>query len=242
MQKNTGLSVLRFRKLFFSLTHPVCWRALTVGVAPAIEHLSVLRTLAPDGIIDVGANRGQFSLVCRICHPEVPIVAFEPIPNEAETFRRVHGKFGSVSLIITALGQDSGFGTLHLSHSADSSSLLPIGLQQIRLFPKTTEIGILQVPVQQLDKLPNHWDGRSQQLLKLDVQGYELQVLKGAVQTLKSCSHVYVECSEVALYDGQALRAEVEAFLVGQGFKLTGRYNPSMADGRLIQADYLFSR
>ena len=100
----------------------------------------------------------------------------------------------------------------------------------------------MQVPVQQLDKLPNHWDGRSQQLLKLDVQGYELQVLKGAVQTLKSCSHVYVECSEVALYDGQALRAEVEAFLVGQGFKLTGRYNPSMADGRLIQADYLFSR
>lgn len=233
---------LQITKLWYSLTHPACWRALRFGVAPAIEHIAVLRPLDFDGLLDVGANRGQFSLACRQCHPEVPIFAFEPIPREAGVFQQIHGKDPGIELLLTALGDTVGESMLHLSGSADSSSLLPIGAEQIRLFPHTLAVGSLSVAVNRLDDLQKKWKARRRLLLKLDVQGYELQVLRGAREVLKQCAFVYVECSEVPLYDGQALRAEVEAFLVGQGFKLTGRYNPSMADGRLIQADYLFSR
>lgn len=235
------LTRLRFAKLKLSLLHPVCWRPLTLGVAPAIEHLSLLRPLKVDGIIDVGANRGQFSLVCQLSHAGIPMVSFEPIPREAVTFRRVHGHRAHVKLIESALGESTGTATLHLSKSADSSSLLPIGKRQTELFENTAEVGTIQVSVQRLDDLGETWAGRTRQLLKLDVQGFELNVLRGAVETLRSCAYVYAECSEVALYDGQALRAEVEAFLGEHGFFLQRRHNEQMHDGQLIQADYLFS-
>lgn len=238
----TDLFRLRLSKLWVSLTRPSYWGALVVGVAPAVEHRNVLRSLNVDGVIDVGANRGQFSLACRFALPGVPVVAFEPIPKEAETFRKVHGAQHEVTLIESALGETKGAATLHLSKSADSSSLLPIGKKQTELFKNTAEVGTITVPVSRLDDFAGSWVGRSRQLLKLDVQGYELNVLRGATETLKTCAYVYAECSEVALYDGQALRAEVEVFLGTQGFAAQGRYNEQVNNGQLIQADYLFAR
>lgn len=238
----TDLFKLRVAKLWISLSHPNCWRALCSGVAPAIEHRVFLCSLQVDGIIDVGANRGQFTMVCQLALPVVPVVAFEPIAAEAAIYRKVHGQRPRVRLIESALGDIKGTATLHLSQSADSSSLLPIGKMQTELFDNTGEIGTITVQVQRLDDLSEHWAGRTRQLLKIDVQGYELNVLRGAVETLKSCTHVYVECSEIPLYDGQALRGEVEVFLLEHGFGVKGRYNEQLSNGDLIQADYLFSR
>lgn len=239
---NMELLKLRFFKLWTSIMRPAYWGALVSGVAPAVEHRAVLKSLMVDGIIDVGANRGQFTLACRLVLPGVPVVAFEPIPGEAATFRKVHGGQGGVILVETALGEAKGEAKLHLSKSADSSSLLPIGRKQTELFSETAEIGTITVPLHRLDDFADRWSSRTRQLLKLDVQGYELNVLRGAVGTLKTCAFVYAECSEISLYDGQALRTEVEAFLSAQGFALHGRHNEQLDSGQLIQADYLFSR
>lgn len=239
---NVAIFKLRVAKLLVSLTRPRCWRALCVGVAPAVEHYSVLKSLAVDGVIDVGANRGQFTLVCRLALPGVPVLAFEPIPGEAATFRHVHGRQDAVKIIESALGQTKGEATLHLSKSADSSSLLPIGRKQTELFANTVEVGTITVPVYRLDDFIDSFGGRTRQLLKLDVQGFELFVLGGATEALKTCAYVYAECSEVALYEGQALRGEVEAFLAVHGFLLHSRHNEQTHEGKLIQADYLFAR
>ncbi len=235
------LSRLRLKRLARAAVSPSCWMALPHRVAPPVEHLPALSNLKIDGILDVGANRGQFTLVCQLTHPKTPIVAFEPIPSEASTFRKVHGSRKHVVLIETALGDETGTATLHLSKSADCSSLFPIGKAQSELFENTGEIGTQVVTVQRLDDLSPKWNGRTQQLLKLDVQGYELQVLKGAVQTLKLCKYVYAECSDVSLYDGQALRHEVASFLARYGFKEVGCFNPLFNGDQLIQADYLFA-
>jgi len=80
----------------------------------------------------------------------------------------------------------------------------------------------------------------NQLLLKVDVQGYELEVLKGATATLEKCSYVYLECSEIELYDGQALRKDVDSYLATHSFELLHTYNKSFHDGQLIQAEYLF--
>lgn len=95
----TSVLQLRMAKLLASLRRPSCWRALSLGVAPTIEHLPVLRGLEVDGIIDVGANRGQFSLACRIAKRHVPIIAFEPIPEEAATFEAIHGRDRNITLV-----------------------------------------------------------------------------------------------------------------------------------------------
>lgn len=238
----SGVYRLRLRKLAYALFHPPCWSALALGVVPGVEHQTALKGLGFDGIIDVGANRGQFTLAMRLCLPNVPVVAFEPVPSEARAFRKVHAKAVNVTLIDTAVGETAGEAILHLSNCADSSSLLPIGREHIRLYPDTAEVGKLTVLVKRLDDFAGYWHGKGRQLLKLDVQGFELQVLRGALNTLDTCAHVYVECSEVSLYDGQSLRSEVQAFLEGAGFRLAGCFNPTLAEGKLVQADYLFSR
>lgn len=239
---NLEILKLRFIKLILSLSRPILWKALCHGVAPTVEHIGILRSLSVDGIIDVGANRGQFTLACRIALQGVPVIAFEPIPSEASTFRKVHKHTFYVTLIESALGETSGSATLHLSKSADSSSLLPIGRRQIELHHDTVEVGTIEIPIQRLDDLEAHWRQKKNLLLKLDVQGFELSVLKGSLEALKHCAYVYAECSEVPLYDGQALRPEVEFFLKKQGFKLQSRHNEQWDQGELIQADYLFAR
>jgi FkbM family methyltransferase len=233
---------LRLQKLATALACTRCWPALMLGVAPSAEHLALLRSLNMDGIIDVGANRGQFTLACRLARANVPVVAFEPIPSEAARFRKVHGKSPEVTLIQSALGEANESATLHLSASADSSSLLPIGRRQVEVFADTAQIAEITVPVGRLDDMSGNWRGRSRQLLKLDVQGYELSVLRGAIDTLRSCAYVFAECSEVELYDGQALRSEITAFLDRHGFAEPVRFSPYFHNGQLIQADYLFVR
>lgn len=238
----TEITRLRFAKIWFSLTRPGCWRALTRRVAPSIEHREVLCLVNCDLVLDVGANRGQFTLMARLTHLGVPVHAYEPLPGEAKVFRAVHDGGSGITLHEMALGDQPGSAELHVSGRADSSSLLPIGELQARFFPSTAEVRTSRVPVATLDSLPTHWQDASRALLKLDVQGFELNVLRGATAALRHCAYVYVECSEVPLYVGQALRAEVEEQLLSQGFKLQGRYNPAFVEGRMIQADYLFGR
>ncbi len=237
---NIQLFRKRVHKIAVTLLHPNCWQALRYGVFATTDNLMVLQKLSVDGIIDVGANRGQFSLACRMALPRIPIVAFEPIPSEAATFLKVHRKFSNVTLIEAALGPKTGSSILHLSKSADSSSLLPIGRRQTELHQNTDEVGTIEVLVHRLDEFHLHWFQSKRLLLKLDVQGYELCVLQGAQEALKHCAYVYAECSEVPLYDGQALRAQVESFLNEHNFTLKSRHNEEWDQGMLIQADYLF--
>jgi len=242
MESTRALNRLRFAKGAYSLARPGCWRALANGVAPSIEHREALRGLDFDLLLDAGANRGQFTLMARLLRRDLRVHAYEPLPGEAAVFQSVHGGRKGIELHEMALGDRAGTADLHVSASADSSSLLPIGEAQATLFPNTGQVGLQRVPVSRLDDLRGHWQGASRALLKLDVQGFELNVLRGATAALKNCAYVYAECSEVALYSGQALRSDVEDFLGRQGFAGTGRFNPFFAGGILVQADYLYER
>jgi len=178
----------------------------------------------------------------RMLRPGLLVHAYEPLPTEAAVFRAVHGGRSEVNLHELALGDGTGTVDLHVSARADSSSLLPISRQQTQLFPKTKEIGTQPVQLATLDSLSLHWLGANKALLKLDVQGFELNVLRGAVASLKHCAYDYVECSEIVLYEGQALRSEVETFLSSQKFEVRGCFNEQWHKGRVVQADWLFER
>ena len=79
--------------------------------------------------------------------------------------------------------------------------------------------------------------------LKIDVQGYELEVLKGSCDVLDCIDLVYVECSFIELYAGQALAHHVIEWLLPYGFSLSAIYNLSTdRQGQAVQADFLFSR
>jgi FkbM family methyltransferase len=237
-----NIHLLRLAKLCYIGTHPKCWKPGILGVAPSIEHQKVIREIDADVFIDVGANKGQFSLMTRLTWPTVKIYAFEPLSSEAAVFKKVFANDQYTQPFEMALGEFCGTAEIHVSQKADSSSLLPIGELQGKLFPSTIEIGTRSISVATLDSRVEVWQGARRACLKIDVQGFELSVLKGARNALRHCAFVYAECSEVPLYTGQALFSEVKEFLLAEGFKSVRRANEQFVDGRLIQADHLFSR
>jgi len=79
--------------------------------------------------------------------------------------------------------------------------------------------------------------------LKIDVQGFEYEVLSGCESLLEKFDQVYCECSFVELYSGQKLVPDVIQWLASRGYLLVGIYNPHYDDnGHAIQADFLFDR
>jgi hypothetical protein len=79
-------------------------------------------------------------------------------------------------------------------------------------------------------------------LLKLDVQGFELEALRGAERVLASVDTVLTECSFVPFYSGQALFDEVRDFLHERGFRLVGGAISAAHDRRWEQGDFVFDR
>jgi FkbM family methyltransferase len=233
---------LQLAKACFSFRHPTCWRALSRGVAPSVEHRAILSEVDCDLFLDVGANRGQFSLMARLLHSKVAIHAYEPLPTEASVYRWLHESDSNTTLHEVALGAEEGSAALHVSARPDSSSLLQIGDLQVELFPGTKEIGTHVVQVASLDTFVSHWCNATRGFLKLDVQGFELSVLQGAAQALAHCAYVYAECSHMQLYRNQPLFPEVAAFLASRGFQFHKRVNEHWMDGHLVQADNLFTR
>jgi hypothetical protein len=76
--------------------------------------------------------------------------------------------------------------------------------------------------------------------LKIDVQGYELAVLKGA--DLNQIQHIYLEGSYVRLYENQPLIKDIIKYLSNKKFKFIGEYNLIKKNNKKIQADFLFKK
>jgi hypothetical protein len=111
-------------------------------------------------------------------------------------------------------------------------------------FPQTERQTKITVPVARLDDYLDRIDLQPPVLLKLDVQGYEAAVLRGATQTLARVDFLLCELSFAELYAGQPLFDEIHALLTGQGFRYAGSLDSMLSplDGSILQADGLFLR
>lgn len=212
------------------------------GVAAGTEHESMLRHLNCRHVVDIGANVGQFALVSRRCFPDARIDSFEPLAEPADCYERVFRHDGHAFMHRVAVGAEAGDAEIHVSGREDSSSLLPITSKQSDLFPGTEESHTETIRVRSLQDELDAADILDPALLKLDVQGYEMEALRGCEALLPRFSFVYCECSFVELYGGQALAHEVIDFLRVHDFELHGVYNMTFDNGRAIQADFLFAR
>ena len=234
----------RVVKLLTILAHPLFRRWLVRWrVAAAVEHRAIVRVIRAATLIDVGANVGQFSLVQRAELPDSQIYAFEPYPAAAARYRDAFAGDPRVSLQECALGGSSGFSALHVSGRPDSSSLLPISPAQAEFAPGTEEVAVEPVAVTALDEAMSGVRLTAPVLLKIDVQGGELDVLRGAAKTLGLVDYVSCELSFVELYLGQPLAHEVIEFMAGAGLRVCAVYHVVCGmDGLAVQADFLFAR
>lgn len=216
------------------------------GVAAGVEHIGLLEQLKPFGfhmIVDIGANRGQFSLVAEKTFPNAEIIAFEPLKEATVVYRRIFSTHPHIHLYEIAIGPEEKEMPIHVSQADDSSSLLPITSLQNILFPGTAEKEVRPIQVKPLVSVFRHEEIISPAFLKMDVQGFEKEALTGCQPLLDSFLYIYVECSFVELYTGQALAFEMITWLNQAGFNLDGVYNLTYdKSGRAVQGDFLFKR
>ena len=172
--------------------------------------------------------------------PNARILCFEPLPQAHQTLAAVTR--GRAEIHEVALGESRRQAEFVVSALDDSSSLLPIAQRYIDEYPGTEPEGKLTVGVATLaDYLTDDLPGP--RLLKLDVQGTELEVLRGAGERLRLIDEVFVECSFVELYIGQAYADDVVCFLRDAGLRLVGIHGLSVsADNSTLQADLHFRR
>jgi FkbM family methyltransferase len=233
----------RASKLWHILGSPPYRRALRHGVAAAVEHEAVPYAADFRTVVDVGANRGQFALVAARRFPHAALWCFEPLPVARAKLQAILGSRPGVTVLDTALAAEAGEHDMHVTRHDDSSSLHAVGPRQLEEFPGTDEVSSVRVRTARLDEVLTRAQVVAPALLKLDVQGSELEVLQGAGEMLAAFDSILVECSFVELYVGQALAAEVIAYLQLHGLWLRGIYNVSYgSDNVCIQADMLFNR
>jgi len=172
-------------------------------------------------ILDAGARWGV-GTPWYLIPPLARVVGFDPDEDEC---RRLNATAEPGHRYVpVALGARDGTGTLYVTRCPGSSSLLPPDPHKGQRFPSLADhlavLRTLEVPVRRVDTWAADADCRDIVFIKADVQGTELDVLRGAGALLDGCLGLELEVEFAPLYQGQALFAEVDQFVRAQGFEL----------------------
>jgi len=210
-----------------------------------VRRAKLLQSRGVDLVFDVGAAGGRYGGELRTGGYLGRIVSFEPLSDAFAELARVVADDSEWNCMQAALGSAAGELEINVSENSDSSSFLPMGERHRRSAPESAYVATERVQVQTLDSI---WDEVAAQaqnpFLKLDVQGYELEVLRGARESLPKLAGVQAELSLVPLYEGAPTFHQVIDLLESEGFRLAG-LEPGFCDresGELLQADGLFVR
>jgi FkbM family methyltransferase len=197
-------------------------------------------------VFDVGANRGQFARTIRRTFPHAIFYCFEPTPAAFEQLSIWASTQERVVPVQLALGARPGILEMNVHKMHDtSSSLLSTTAHCETLWPITAAQSIITVQIERLDDYVNMLSLPlvGEILLKLDVQGYEAEVLRGAPQLLAQVRACIVEISLDQLYEGQCRFADIFELMTSAGLQYAGNFDQYYGtDGHVIYLDAMFTR
>jgi len=194
---------------------------------------SILEEYQVDLILDVGANVGQFALGIRRLYRD-PIFSFEPIASTFATLRDKATQDKKWFKFNYALGNESGERYMNVFEMDQLNSMLDTTEDTIERFGDgaarpTKEL----VRIRRFDDILNEmpFDVRSKKiLLKMDTQGYELEVFRGAGSIRDNIVAIQAEVYQKPVYDKAPPWTEAIKEYTEAGFKFAGLY-PVVRDG-----------
>lgn len=206
-----------------------------------------LESLNVNVVFDIGSNTGQYAASLRKAGYQGRVVSFEPLSQPFATLEKRASKDPLWECRRHALGDVDGTVSVNIAgNAAQSSSVLPMLKSHQDAFPPANYVGVEDVAVYRLDSVASQiLRPTDVTFLKIDVQGFEKQVLAGSASTLAdSCVGMQLELSFLPLYEGSMLIPEALEWAYSMGFRLTGLL-PCFVDprdGRMLQADGVFLR
>ena len=223
-------------------------RGYYLSVLPGFQNLSP-DPLCYHGIellIDVGANIGQFAQESRDKGYVGKIVSFEPLPDaHAVVSDKARDDPAWFVHERSALGSQSGTASINVSENSFSSSLLPASAELIAAAPGAAYVDRVETPVVTLDSVFDRYRTNNEKtFLKIDTQGFEWEVLQGALTALPHIFGARIELSILPLYEGQKLYLEIMNFMDAAGFTLNGIIPVfgEVSTGQLLQFDAVYIR
>lgn len=211
------------------------------------QFVKKLETRQVDIVFDVGANSGQYAVDLRRAAYDGRIVSFEPLSGPFSLLQRNSSRDPLWDCRQCALGEVDGTISINVAGNAgESSSVLPMLKSHQDAFPPANYIGAEKVSIHRLDSLAPELLGSADKIfLKIDVQGFEKQVLVGGEALVSErVVGMQLELSFLPLYEGGMLIHESLDLAYSLGFTLTelqpGFRDPR--DGRMLQADGIFFR
>ena len=205
---------------------------------PCFLQDAAARGFKPRSILDVGANRGDWSRMAAAVFPEAAFLLIEPQQEMVAPLQQFCRDFPRARYVEAGAGATPGELTLTIWDDLEGSSLLPA--ENTALTENKTR---RSVKISTIDSLYENEASRPD-LVKLDIQGFELEALKGA-QTLFGRTELFI--LEVSLYEFMPkapLFSDVVAFMAQRGYEvydLPGFMRRPL-DGALGQTDIAFAR
>jgi FkbM family methyltransferase len=193
-------------------------------------------------VLDIGANTGQFALALNAVLPNSKIYSFEPIPECFEVLQKSIQGISNMQAFNTAIGNQSGKLSFERCKSSLSSSFRKMTDVHKIAFPETSEHETINVAIEKLDYLASQLEIVEPLLIKIDVQGFEDQVLRGGHETIKKAKIIIIETSFAKLYEDQPLFREIYEILLNFGFNYGGTLEKLQdpITGRVLQEDSIF--
>ncbi|CAN5172890.1 hypothetical protein BH09BAC5_BH09BAC5_27870 [soil metagenome] len=193
-------------------------------------------------VLDVGAWKGDSARQFSELFPTAKIFSFEPLRDCFERLQALEKNIQNLKTFNFALGDKADKLKINRSGFSPSSSLLKMKDTHKEAFPFSAEETIEEIEVRTLDSVTSGLDLSPNVLLKIDVQGFEENVLKGAFETLKKVKIIVIELSFVELYAGQPMFDKIYNILKDHGFVYSGSWqqllNPK--DGAIWQQNGVF--
>jgi len=212
-----------------------------------IQRLSaIIRGRQISLVLDVGANKGQYGKSLRDqVRYKGRIVSFEPLLDAFSELQQTAACDPLWECHNIAFGDSMGSATINISANSHSSSLLSVSNRAVEIEPSIGYVGTQEVSVYRLDSMLDQFAKPDDQIfLKIDTQGYELNILNGALGVISRFDLIQLETSFFEVYHGETLIGDVIKYLDSIGYRVVsiepGWENPATSE--LLQADFIFGR
>ena len=193
-------------------------------------------------ILDIGGGIGA-SLKLFINHfPDKKIIVFEPVADSYEAIKERFPDNNNIELIKAAAGNENTEKEINIAGRITSSSLLPlIADPGSEVFNEKYlgQVGVENIRIVRLDDfLANNKDEIG--IMKIDVQGFEMDVLKGAETTLGRTDIIVLEANNHDGYKGSAKYFDIDNYLRNHNFTLFNIFPSIVDNGKLKEWDMIY--